>query len=182
MQNKLIIFWFTLHQDFSPVSANGAGPLPLSRATKEAKRSFSYRSERTKNHRDLFMCLFSVGTKGSDRSIVALSFSDFFISASWMLFSAHLYLKPLSIQFTATLLLSLSLSSSDTRCYRYSLPSHCPTVDSRWLGCFDWLLRGWFAWLTKLFTLRWGGGSIDEAEASSQGRATGSPLQIALAI
>ena len=125
------LFTVSVYPSVSLVSAGVAGALPLSVATKEAKRSFTLRSERTKNHRDLFMCLFSVGPKGSDRSIVALSFSDFFISASWMLFSAHLYLKPLSIQFTATLLLSQSLSSSDTRCYRHSLPSHYPTVDSR---------------------------------------------------
>ena len=32
---------FTLYKDFSFISANGAGPHTLSRATKYAKRSFS---------------------------------------------------------------------------------------------------------------------------------------------
>ena len=56
---------------------------------------------------------------------------SFLLSVSRVLFSTHLYLKLLSIQLTATFYLSQSLSSSDTRCYRYSLPSLCPTVDSR---------------------------------------------------
>ena len=113
--------------------AQAAEALPLSGATKEAKRSFSYRSERTKNHRNLFMC-FLVWDKRGETTLLSLPPSvifSFLLSAYRVLFSAHLYLKLLSIQLTATLLFSQSLSSSDTRCYRYFLPSLCPTVDIR---------------------------------------------------
>ena len=103
----LSLYGVSVYPSVSLVSAGVAGALPLSGATKEAKRSFTRRSERTKNRRDLFMCLFSVGTKGSDRSIVALSFSDFFISALCFLdaiFRTSLFktiLNPIDRYFTA---------------------------------------------------------------------------------
>ena len=57
----------------------------------------------------------------------------FLLCASWVFFPAHLYLKQLSTILTATLLLSHSLFSSSSLRVLYPLPTHYPTVDSRWL-------------------------------------------------
>ena len=99
------------------------------------KCPLSLRSERTKNHRHNFcfylytlpfLLTFAV-CFGRYLSVIF----RFLLSASRVLFPAHLYLKHLPIQLTATLLLSHSLFSSSSLRVLYPLPTLYPTVDSR---------------------------------------------------
>ena len=121
-------FLFTLPTPLEP-----RGLLLLSRATKVSKNALEcLRSERTKNHR-IVVIYHQVGDKRGVTTLFAVIPSvifRFLLCASWVLFSAHLYLKQLSTELTATLSLSHSLFSSATRC---CLPS-CGSQNSLRLG------------------------------------------------
>ena len=84
------------------------GGLPLSGATKEAKRSYPLRSERTKNHRgvDIYTLVWDSRLMTALFCICISVIFRFLLCGSWVLFTAHLYLKALSTKLTATFSLS----------------------------------------------------------------------------
>ena len=107
------------------------GGLPLSGATKEAKRSYPQRSERTKNHRGVEI-YYRVGDKRLAVALFCIGVSvifRFLLCASWVLFTAHLYLKALSTKLTATFLFHRVTQLSNL--FYYPLPTHYSTVDRR---------------------------------------------------
>ena len=86
---SVMCFTGSFYLPYSSVSAQAAGALPLSGATKEAKRSYALRSERTKNHRvvQIYPLVWDKRSATALFSVHSSVIFRFLLGASWQVFS-----------------------------------------------------------------------------------------------